>query len=292
MLRFILCLLFLTGVISGQISQAKLYFVISDPAGSCAVKSPLQYNTLNGKLWGCDNGTWTQIGGGGGGGTPGGGDTAIQVNHPAGTFAGDATKLSRDDTFGLFSNAATIGNKNNYNVGSAAGGIPNSLVLYGDDSQAPQVGMAGIQTPAVFTRFFANGTPLVRTPAISGNEIFRETTHALDSGSASIRAITVTDDVCGTVGTFTVPTRRTFTLEDTDGSDNDLLVLNGCGKEVTISNPILGNGVAFASLPTPTNGMTLYCTDCTVTSGVDDTCKATGSGALATRINGAWKCVV
>src|ERR1700693_3441627 len=143
MRRFILCLLFLTGVIRGQISQAKLYFVISDPVGSCAVKSPLQYNTLNGKLWGCDNGTWTQIGGGGGGGTPGGGDTAIQFNN-AGAFGGDATKLSRDDTFGLFSDFAIFGGKLNYSAGQIACGTADIFCLYGVTGTSPQISLLAV----------------------------------------------------------------------------------------------------------------------------------------------------
>jgi len=34
--------------------------VTVDPAGSCS-SGPLQYNTTNGKLWGCDSGTWTLV---------------------------------------------------------------------------------------------------------------------------------------------------------------------------------------------------------------------------------------
>jgi hypothetical protein len=49
--------------------------------------------------------------------------------------------------------------------------------------------------------------------------------------------------------------------------------------------------VAFSSLGTPANATRKYCSDCKVTSGVDDTCTNTGSGAMALRINGAWKCV-
>jgi hypothetical protein len=49
--------------------------------------------------------------------------------------------------------------------------------------------------------------------------------------------------------------------------------------------------IAFASLGTPANGAFTYCNDCKVTSGADDTCVASGSGAQAFRINGAWKCV-
>jgi len=63
-------------------------------------------------------------------------------------------------------------------------------------------------------------------------------------------------------------------------------------------NTVLGNdptsalaiGAAFASLGTPANGSQVYCADCTVTSGVDNTCAGSGTGASAARINGAWKC--
>jgi hypothetical protein len=47
---------------------------------------------------------------------------------------------------------------------------------------------------------------------------------------------------------------------------------------------------AFLGLGTPADGTVFHCTDCTVTSGVDNTCAALGTGALAVRLNGAWKC--
>lgn len=47
---------------------------------------------------------------------------------------------------------------------------------------------------------------------------------------------------------------------------------------------------AFAGLGTPGNDAVFYCTDCTVTSSVDNTCAGSGGGAVAERINGAWKC--
>lgn len=49
-------------------------------------------------------------------------------------------------------------------------------------------------------------------------------------------------------------------------------------------------GSAFAGLGTPGNGTISYCSDCTVTSGIDNTCANSGTGAVAQRINGAWKC--
>ncbi len=42
-------------------------FVVSDPLGVCNA-AYLQYNSTNGKLWGCEAGVWTVISGGGGGG--------------------------------------------------------------------------------------------------------------------------------------------------------------------------------------------------------------------------------
>jgi hypothetical protein len=48
--------------------------------------------------------------------------------------------------------------------------------------------------------------------------------------------------------------------------------------------------VVFSSLGTPANGTLTVCTDCTVTSGSDNTCAGSGSGALAVRLNGVWRC--
>lgn len=50
-------------------------------------------------------------------------------------------------------------------------------------------------------------------------------------------------------------------------------------------------GSAFAGLGAPANGTEQYCSDCQVTSGADNTCTNGGTGAMAFRINGAWKCL-
>lgn len=72
---------------------------------------------------------------------------------------------------------------------------------------------------------------------------------------------------------------------------NRWAIKTGLGK-VQIGDVIQQDGVVFASLPaSPVNGMQQYCSDCTVTSGVNNTCAASGTGALAIRLNGAWKCV-
>lgn len=55
--------------------------VTVDPIGTCPIGSNLQYNTTNGKLWGC-TGTWIQVGGSGG---------VTGFTAGAGTLTGPAT---------------------------------------------------------------------------------------------------------------------------------------------------------------------------------------------------------
>lgn len=53
---------------------------------------------------------------------------------------------------------------------------------------------------------------------------------------------------------------------------------------------LLSGGFTHANLGTPSNGSITFCSDCTVTSGADNTCASGGTGALAVRLNGAWRC--
>jgi hypothetical protein len=48
-------------------------------------------------------------------------------------------------------------------------------------------------------------------------------------------------------------------------------------------------GVTFANL-TGNNGALVFCSNCQVTSGADNTCASGGTGALAARLNGVWRC--
>lgn len=50
--------------------------------------------------------------------------------------------------------------------------------------------------------------------------------------------------------------------------------------------------VHFADLGSPVNAVEGYCDTCTVTSGVDNTCAGSGSGAHYKGIAGAWKCEI
>lgn len=58
---------------------------------------------------------------------------------------------------------------------------------------------------------------------------------------------------------------------------------------------MIGNGLGeptytFATLGTMADNTMKYCSDCTVTSGIDNTCAGSGSGAHVEAINGAKKC--
>jgi uncharacterized membrane protein YgcG len=79
-------------------------FVANDASGACSAASPLRYNTLDGKLFGCSSGTWAQIGGGSGGSA---GGTAGQIQwNSAGSFAGFTA--SGDGTINTSNGAITV----------------------------------------------------------------------------------------------------------------------------------------------------------------------------------------
>ena len=48
--------------------------------------------------------------------------------------------------------------------------------------------------------------------------------------------------------------------------------------------------VTFSTLGGEPTGSYAYCNNCTVTSGSDNTCAGSGSGALAVKVNGTWRC--
>lgn len=69
------------------------------------------------------------------------------------------------------------------------------------------------------------------------------------------------------------------------GGTGTLRPLRLIGDEVQVPSK------TFTNLGTPPgNGTVVYCSDCAITSGIDDTCAASGSGASAERVNGVWRC--
>jgi len=106
-----------------------------------------------------------------------------------------------------------------------------------------------------------------------------------DNTSGSAPVITDSSNFLAS-GTYHGNTTR-FQTSDNTGTSQFLAAFDASGN---ITNSA-GTGVAFASLGTPANGAAVSCSDCTVTSGSDNTCAASGTGAYAVRVNGAWKCL-
>lgn len=72
-----------------------------------------------------------------------------------------------------------------------------------------------------------------------------------------------------------------------DALSTSSLVYTDASKVLTSTPP----STTFSSLALTTNGQQIYCSDCKVTSSVDNTCAGSGTGAQVFRINGANKCV-
>lgn len=264
------------------------------------------------------SGAWAQGGGtypssgGGGGGTPGGSSGQFQFNQ-SGAFGGSSAFVA-DYANGLM--ALTAGT-----------GI--ALTVNGDDSSSDVIyavstsGGIAIRATATDTDDF-NGL----TAAFSlGNEI--DSTGSGDNFEAfgaagqlsgtnvagdSIRGarFTASNGGTGTAGTLegvsasfsnsatatnayayhaTVPTINTVTgIIAAFAADNYGASAFGFYNGGVSPNKI--GSTTFSVLGTPVNASSVYCSDCTVASGIDDTCAGSGSGAFAERVNGVWKCRV
>ena len=62
------------------------------------------------------------------------------------------------------------------------------------------------------------------------------------------------------------------------------------GANITTTGTLTFAGLNSGALGSPSNGAVVFCTNCTVTSGADNTCAGGADGALAVRIAGAWRC--
>ena len=65
-----------------------------------------------------------------------------------------------------------------------------------------------------------------------------------------------------------------------------------CAANAASTVVVRENGpLTFSQLPSSiANGSVIYCSDCKATSAASRTCAGSGTGATATRLNGAWKC--
>ena len=365
----LLAFLFAATIILAQPSSPpSVIYVTSDPAGACAASAQLRFNTSNGKLWGCNALTWTQIGGGGGG-SPGAPLSSIQFNN-AGSFGGITyaaedlgyirVTLVDDPTDALIVSLA----------GAGAGNVDNGSHCYAytysiaDSDSVASAGSAmtypkypydsvTVVDHTVNGKVTISGLPVSPDARVIRRIIFRSKANANCNDDSNLyfwgiindnTTTTFTDNVADSSltdkwvnfdlgnstggilvrGASGYPSNRLQQMSDSgivinnslfDGaldpaaSSNypgyvGILVIAQYGNARAMAFPgdatqfLNGVGgfsnvlttVVFASLST-TNGIAQYCSDCKVTSGSDNTCVGSGSGAMAVRINGISKCL-
>ena len=89
-------------------------------------------------------------------------------------------------------------------------------------------------------------------------------------------------------GTLAAATSTTLTLNCrvVNLTDHDVLIGAGTYVKSAASIGTKHIPVTFAELGTPANGYEVYCSDCTVANP----CAGSGTGAMAKRLNAAWRC--
>jgi fibronectin-binding autotransporter adhesin len=110
---------------------------------------------------------------------------------------------------------------------------------------------------------------------------------ASNSGAATMTNLRITGNTLNTCHTGIEMTTGTLHAIDNNHLTNVTTAYVDGG---TATRLLDFGGVPFSLLSTQANGSEVFCTDCKVTSGADNTCVGTGSGAKAVRLDGAWRC--
>lgn len=190
----------------------------------------------------------------------------------------------------------------------------NRLQLGGTTSAFPAIGRSGANIVILAADGTSDGKLLVGSPgaSVTGNFTAMASNAATNSivdiarlgvnstgtaaagfgGSLSLSAETSTtnDQQAGSLGwLWTDATHAsrtgavTISTVSAAGSNTERLRIDHNGLTLA--------AVLFANLAS-TNGILSYCSDCAVTSGADNTCAGSGTGALAIRLNGTWRCFI
>lgn len=172
---------------------------------------------------------------------------------------------------GYFSYAPTVTSQSNpFNITPTMNLVGNSWsaeVL----AVVPRVNLSQDSTAAIISASFIGG--ILTSPSFNlGTSISMEVAGIGTVGSTVTDNIAIyVDDMASGPGT------------------NKYALFTGAGL-IRLGDKIYQPGIAFSALGTSSSGTQIYCTDCTVTSSIDDTCVASGTGASAFRIAGVWRC--
>jgi hypothetical protein len=191
--------------------------------------------------------------------------------------------------------------------GTSTGGVGTVTVVSSGSLISTALATGGgtttIQTPAATATMDASGN--ISTPgsmtAVSfiGNSV-------TDSGSTYFQGLTsggvalAAADIAGTAITYVLPSTNGAAgqvLSDS-GTTTCPTLLAGTPATCHLMVWIAPSGgtnpsctLATLGAVIPTAGDQCYCSDCTVTSGIDNTCVGSGSGAMAFKIGSVAKCV-
>jgi hypothetical protein len=150
------------------------------------------------------------------------------------------------------------------------------------------------------------GTPWSLIPASASGTIYSAAASPTLAAYTQNQFFSFIPDVnCGASPTLTIDNLGPIALKKISGGTLVTLAANDCTAGVPYHIRAHGSpvdafvldtgqsydsaGTAFASL-SGNNGRLVYCPDCKATSSSDTTCAGAGTGALAIRLNSAWKC--
>lgn len=145
---------------------------------------------------------------------------------------------------------------------------------------------------AITTGILFNGSPAVEVVgsntlmALFGSAAGNNSIQVGQAGSATLP--TLTDQQNANIGVNWFGGSHTMSVADTTSGE----VFRWVGGNANSAYVTLTKATTFANLPAAANGSLIYCSDCDPASAIDQTCTHAGAqtGAMAARVNGAWKC--
>ena len=134
------------------------------------------------------------------------------------------------------------------------------------------------------------------TKSKKGGIVLSSTSVAVPSDSGGVVSFTAVRGAIITItGNFILGTYNFTNGIDLYVPDTATATMEGLRSTSDLLDSLVNGGTAFssvvfASLGTPSVPIIVYCSNCQVTSGADNTCATGGSGAFAFRIGSSWKC--
>jgi len=214
---------------------------------------------------------------------PGGLNTQVQYNN-AGACAGTsgatatATRLLFADGSSL-APAIAFGSQTDLGFYKLAAGVVGFA-----DYELRFISTGGGSPPLPFIDIQANNIKIGQD-IHAGSDI----TWYNNLGTGGANSVALLSDTNLLFGPFTGGAMNTGIVRD--NADGILNIANaGLTKQPLKVLDVRYTGYAFAGLAALVSGTATYCTNCTVVSSIDNTCATGGSGAMANRVNGVWKC--